>query len=60
MKNYIISPVTVYDDEQELFGTKVGEKGKEMALFAIIYGKNEEESRHNAAAVMHFLNSSKV
>lgn len=48
MKKYIISPVTVYDDEQELWATKVGIEGKTMPLHYTVWGQTEQQSRERA------------
>lgn len=48
MKKYIISPVTVYDDEQEQWATKVGIEGKTMPLHYTVWGQTEQHSRERA------------
>lgn len=48
MNEYIVSPVTVYDDEHQLFGTKVGLNTQKMPLHYTCWGKTEWESRQRA------------
>lgn len=48
MKEYIVSPVTVYEDEHQLYGTKVGLNTQKMPLHYTCWGKSEEESRERA------------
>lgn len=53
---YKVSPVTDFDQEQELFGTKVGKDNRKMALTAIVYGETEEESKEMAEKIVQLLN----
>jgi len=46
--NYIISPISTYDDDLEMFSTKIGQKGKDMPLLYSTWGKTELESRVRA------------
>jgi hypothetical protein len=46
--NYIISPISTYDDDLEMFSTKIGQKGKDMLLLYSTWGKTEQESRIRA------------
>lgn len=55
---YKAAPVTVFDDEHQLFGTKVGKTNGERHLFAIVMGKSEEESKENANKLAVLLNQS--
>jgi len=45
---YIISPITTYNEWEDLFETKVGKNGEGMPLHYIVYGKTEKESRERA------------
>ena len=45
-KEYTISPITSYDEEEELYYTKVGVKGGD--LFYTAWGKTEKGSRDRA------------
>ena len=55
-KKYIISPVTSYDQDEELWFTKVGTNGKDMPLLFISAGKTKEESQENANRLVRLLN----
>ena len=55
IKKYIISPVTSYDQDEELWFTKVGTNGKDMPLLFISAGKTEEASRENANKLVELL-----
>lgn len=48
MKKYIISPVTVYDEEQGQYATKVGVEGNTMMLHYTVWGLTEIQSRERA------------
>lgn len=48
MKKYIISPVTVYDEEQGQYATKVGVEGNTMMLHYTVWGLTEPQSRERA------------
>jgi hypothetical protein len=52
---YIVSPVTLYDDEQEQFSTKLGVEGKTMPLHYTVWGTTEIESRERAARLGEIL-----
>jgi hypothetical protein len=52
---YIVSPVTLYDDEQEQFCTKLGVEGKTMPLHYTVWGNSEEESRDRAVKLGEIL-----
>lgn len=43
----IVSPVTTFDEEHELYETKVGEAGGGELLYSA-WGKTEKESRERA------------
>ena len=45
-KEYTISPITSFDEEEELYFTKVGIKGGDLLYTA--WGKTEKESRDRA------------
>ena len=53
---YKVSPVTIFEDEHKLFGTKIGVDNKKMALTAIVMGETEEESREMAEKIVKLLN----
>jgi len=57
MINFMVSPITVYDEDEELYATKVGEKDRNMDLFYTAWGKNYEESRKNAFKLLQLLNA---
>jgi len=52
-KKYIISPITTFDEDDQLYYTKVGTEGKEMPLHFIAVGKTEDESKYRAAKIVH-------
>ena len=54
-KKYIISKVSVYDSDEKLWFTKVGEDKKEMPLLYICAGKTRPESRKNAENLVELL-----
>jgi len=54
-KKYIISPVTSYDQDEELWFTKVGTNGRDMPLLFISAGKTPEESRERAEKIITLL-----
>jgi len=58
MKEYIVSPVTVYDDDNQLWGTKVGCNGKDMPLLCVAYGKTEEKGRAEAEKIASLYSNS--
>ena len=49
---YIISPVTLYDNDLEMYSTKVGYEGKNMPLLYSVWGNSEQESRVRAALLI--------
>jgi len=55
MKKYIISPVTTYCEEQDLFATKLGVKGKNMPLHYTVWGKTAADSRARAERLAEIL-----
>jgi hypothetical protein len=55
MNKYIISPVTTFDEEQELYATKVGMEGKLMPLYYIAFGNTEAHSRSRAEILVEIL-----
>lgn len=56
MKKYIVSPITTFDEDEELWGTKVGLDGEGMPLHFTCWGKTEKESRERAAVLSLILN----
>lgn len=56
MKEIIASPVTVFDEENELFETKVGEKNGKMDLLFSVWGSAEKESKDRANELVKLLN----
>lgn len=55
MKKYIISPITTYCEEQELFATKIGVEGKHMPLHYTVWGNSEAQSRARAEKLSEIL-----
>ena len=53
--SYVISPVTLYDNDEQLYYTKVGLKGKNMDLLYTAWGKSAYESRVSAEKLMDIL-----
>ena len=53
--SYVISPVTLYDNDEQLYYTKVGLKGKNMDLLYTCWGKSASESRVSAEKLMDIL-----
>ncbi len=56
MKEIIASPVTVFEEENELFETKVGEKNGKMDLLFSAWGATEKESKDRANELAVLLN----
>lgn len=54
-KKYIISPVTLFDEEQELWSTKLGVEGKHMPLHYTVWGETELKSRERAERLAEIL-----
>ena len=55
LDKYIISPVTVYDSDDLLWYTKIGENKGEKALFCTVAGKTFSESRLRAEKLINLL-----
>ena len=53
---YIISPVTIYNEDEQLYETKVGLNSKDMPLHYIVCGKSESISRERAQQLAELLN----
>lgn len=53
---YIVSPITVFDNDHELWETYVGTNEKDMPLWYSCWGKTEWESKTKATLLVHFLN----
>lgn len=45
---YFISDATIFDEDEQLWFTKVGSGSKSGSLHYTVWGKNEEESRQKA------------
>ncbi len=54
-RNYVVSPVTVWDEESYSFQTKIGEKSKLYPLSFIACGSSERESREKAEHIVNLL-----
>ena len=54
---YIISPITVFDNDHELFETHVGRDLEGMPLDYSVWGETEEDSRNEAIALIDILNA---
>lgn len=50
-----ISPITTFNDESELYDTKVGVKGKNMPLHYTVHGRTELESRQRAIRLVEIM-----
>ena len=48
IQKFTISPVTFYDQDEQLFYTKMGVEGKNIPLHYTVWGKTETESRTSA------------
>lgn len=57
MKKYLISPITTYCEEQELFATKIGIESTLMPLYYSVWGKSEAQSRARAEQLTQLLNN---
>ena len=55
---YIISPITVHDEDKDLFETHIGLDNEERTLLLSVYGKSEDESRMCANGTIQRLNLS--
>jgi hypothetical protein len=55
MKKYIISPVTLWDEEEQQFSTKLGIEGRNMPLHYTVWGKTESQSRSRAEKLAEIL-----
>lgn len=53
---YIISPITVFDEDKELFETHIGLDDEARTLLLSAWGKTEEESNLCAAGTIKRLN----
>jgi len=51
----IVSKLTSYDHDDQLYYTKIGENNKEMSLFCIVAGKTITESRSKAEMLLKLL-----
>lgn len=56
MKEVTASPVTVFDEDNMLFETKVGEKNGKMDLLFSAWGSTEKESKDRANELVKLLN----
>lgn len=48
MSQYIISPVTSYDSDKQLWETYIGKDNTNKSLVISVWGKTKEGSRDNA------------
>jgi len=48
MKKYIISPVSSYCEDEQMWATKLGIEGKHMPLHYTVWGNTEAQSRSRA------------
>jgi len=55
---YIVSQITSYDNDNELFETYIGLQNKEMTLLYSAWGSTEKESRLMAVRICKLLNES--
>lgn len=55
MTKYIVSPITTYNDETELFDTKIGVEGKNMPLHYTAHGKTIKESKERAKTLARII-----
>lgn len=53
---YIISPITVFDEDKELFETHIGLDDEARTLLLSAWGKTEEESKLCATGTIKRLN----
>lgn len=53
---YVTAPITVLDDDKELYETYIGLDNKEKTLLFSAWGKTEKESRTLANRVASILN----
>ncbi len=53
---YIISPITVFDEDKELFETHIGLDDEARTLLLSAWGKTEEESKMCANKQIEYLN----
>jgi hypothetical protein len=53
---YIISPITVFDNDHQLWETHVGFDSKGKPLLYSCWGETEEESRERAIEMVEKLN----
>lgn len=51
--------ITVYDDWNQLFETKIGLNDKKLTLLYSVWGKTEQDSIDNARALVEKLGSEK-
>ena len=54
---YIISPISVFDNDHQLWETYIGMDSKEKPLCFSCWGKTELESRINADNLVYVLNN---
>ena len=57
MTKYIISPITTYNEEEQLFETKIGLDDKDMTLHYLVYGKSDQTSKDRAKGLIELLNA---
>lgn len=52
---YIVSPVTFYDTDKELYYTEIAVDQRQMPLHYTVWGKTENESREKAIRLAEIL-----
>jgi hypothetical protein len=52
---YIISPVTFYDADLELFYTHIVNNDEDKRFYATVYGSTKQESRSEAKRLVYLL-----
>ncbi len=57
---YEVSPITVLDEDKELFETHIGLDNKEKTLVLSVWGSSEGQSREAAINLAEILNSPKL
>jgi hypothetical protein len=55
MSQYIISPVTSYDSDKQLWETYIGKDNTNKSLVVSVWGRTKEASRDNADLFLKLL-----
>lgn len=53
MSQYIISPVTQYDSDKQLWETYIGKDNTNKSLIVSVWGKTKEDSIYKAAILIN-------